>query len=234
MIEYQLSTTSTMTTKSTKDKFYLSQIRSTNLNSQNKTKQTPKQKTPYKTPLKSSKSVSRLTEKSTLSNLNNLKDLKDLKSLRGDKSSRSKLSRLITDKSTMDPQSNRRSVNSLITPRKQKSYNNTNNNTPFSKRTPTRIIKNNNDIKHYLVTDPDVKYQQYQQENVIDISKIITLDHNINEDLFLMEKNNASQLFAHYEKDDIFGQSLLYNNKVPEIKIEFVDVLEQMWSSFKK
>ena len=142
--------------------------------------------------LKSSKSVSKLVDKNSLliSNQNSNKDFVTPNI----KSSRSRITEAIEK---TDPKSNR--SNRAITPRNKEN------------KSSSKILFNSKPMMGFSnqpkIANGDLDFRIKPN---LDISKLIALDHNINEDLFLMGKGDATLLSAFYDgREEIFGQSLL-------------------------
>lgn len=209
---------STTTAKSVIDNnFYAKSVKQTPQTSKNKIarSKTPSVKS-VTTPSKSN-SIKKLGVKENLSNLN---------TILVNKSSRMEHS---SEKSTtVPPLSNRQSVASTTSKRKSTGNIVISNKEMIKKAEikPSRFIKTQINME----ISPDNKLK----DSVMDISKLITLDYNINEDLFLIQKGDATLLSAFHDRDDdMFGQSVLCT-KTSEFKIEFSDILEQMWNNFRK
>ncbi len=64
------------------------------------------------------------------------------------------------------------------------------------------------------------------------ISKIINLDQNLPDDMFLMQKGDTTLLSAFEDKKDEFLNSIFHNKL--DIKLEFHDIIQANWSHFSK
>jgi len=73
-------------------------------------------------------------------------------------------------------------------------------------------------------------HEESRMKEFENISKIITLENNMPEDMFLIQKGDTTLLSAlHFKTDDFFNFKA--NTKGTDIKI---DILEYLWNCFSK
>jgi len=73
-------------------------------------------------------------------------------------------------------------------------------------------------------------HEESRMKEFANISKIITLENNMPEDMFLMQKGDTTLLSALHDKTDDFF-NFMANTKGTDIKI---DILEYLWNCFSK